>query len=226
MKNTLKQFFQYFMSTVQVVFAVLMIILVIFALFRAEMVQGWIDIIGVHIKSWGNWNYVVLFLTAMAESIPFIGAALPGINIIIMVGGFFILRQWDIFPYAVAIAMTGAICGNAFGYFMGKYGNRKMLSDYMNLVGIDVEKRNWLEDKVHKYGSWLIIGGKFHSLTRSFIPLLAGMHDFAGMKFWVANIIGSFLWAIVVLLFGIFFVENYVIILRNISYIFGAALII
>lgn len=70
----------------------------------------------------------------MAESFPFVGAVLPGINIIIMVSGFFIMRQWDIFPWAVLIAMSGAFIGNALGYFMGKYGNRKMLTDYMTVL--------------------------------------------------------------------------------------------
>lgn len=45
------------------------------------------------------------------------------------------------------------------------------------------------------------------------------MHDFAGMKFWIANLIGSLLWAVIIILFGIFFVTNYIIILKNMSFI-------
>lgn len=66
----------------------------------------------------------------MGESFPFVGAVLPGMNIIILVGGFFVAKNWEIFPLAALLAMTGACIGNALGYFMGKYGNPDTLKKY------------------------------------------------------------------------------------------------
>ena len=67
-----------------------------------------IDWIGARIVLLGKWNYLILFVTAMAESFPFVGAVLPGMNIMILVGGFFITKNWDIFPLAALLAMLGA----------------------------------------------------------------------------------------------------------------------
>lgn len=42
----------------------------------------------------------------MIESFPFVGVVVPGMNLMILVGGFFVARQWDIFPLAALLAMT------------------------------------------------------------------------------------------------------------------------
>lgn len=81
----------------------------------------------------------------MAESFPFVGAVLPGMNIMILVGGFFIARQWDIFPLAAGLAMAGACLGNALGYFMGKYGDKKQFNTYAKMFGAGPREMEWLE---------------------------------------------------------------------------------
>jgi membrane protein DedA with SNARE-associated domain len=66
----------------------------------------------------------------MAESFPFVGAVIPGMNMMILVGGFFVAKEWSIFPLAALLAMLGACLGNALGYFMGYYGNPETLKKY------------------------------------------------------------------------------------------------
>ncbi len=147
-------------------------------------------------------------------------------NIIILVGGFFVARQWDVFPVAAAIAMTGACLGNALGYFMGKYGNPDTLKKYGAYFGAGPVQLAWLERQIHKNGFWFIVGGKFHSLLRSFIPYIAGSHQMKGMRFWFANIVGSSIWAVAILLLGVFAVENYEIVLQYLNYIFLGAIFV
>lgn len=46
----------------------------------------------------------------------------------------------------------------------------------------------------------------------------------SGMRFWVANIFGSSLWAVSILLLGVFAVENYEVILQYLNYVFLAVI--
>lgn len=129
-KKKLQALLQYFLTALHILLVVLMVGIGLLSLFRHDIMRLGIDWMGVQIKSWGEWNYVILLVTAMAESFPFVGAVVPGMNIMILVGGFFVARQWDIFPLAALLAMIGACLGNALGYFMGKYGNPETLKKY------------------------------------------------------------------------------------------------
>lgn len=42
----------------------------------------------------------------------------------------------------------------------------------------------------------------------------------SGARFWLANIFGSSLWAVCILLLGVFAVENYEVILQYLNYVF------
>ena len=94
----------------------------------------------------------------MAESFPFLGAVLPGMNIMILVGGFFIAHQWDIFPFAAFLAMLGACTGNALGYFLGLYDGEKTIKQYGAWFGAGPKELAWLEKQIHKNGFWFIVG--------------------------------------------------------------------
>lgn len=41
----------------------------------------------------------------------------------------------------------------------------------------------------------------------------------SGRKFWIANIFGSSVWAVSILLIGVFAIENYEVILQYLSYV-------
>ena len=188
--------------------------------------KGVIDWAGIQIKSWWQWNYLILLITAMAESFPFIGAVLPGMNIMILVGWFFVAKNWSIFPFAAVLAMAGACSGNALGYFMGLYDGEKTIKKYGAWFWAGEQELSWLEKQIHKNGFWFIVGGKFHNLLRSFIPYIAGAHHMSGRKFWAANIFGASLWAVSVLLIGIFAVESYETVLQYFGYVFLAIILI
>lgn len=207
------------LRALHVVFLIIMIIGAFISLFRPDIIQWIIDWMGIQIQSWGKWNYIILLVTAMAESFPFIGAVLPGMNIMILVWWFFIAKNWEIFPAAAFLAMVGACGGNALWYFMGLYDGEKTLKKYGKWFGAGERELAWLEKQIHKNGFWFIVGGKFHNLLRSFIPYIAGAHGMSGRKFWIANIFGASVWAVSILLIGIFFVQSYEMVLQYLTYI-------
>lgn len=48
----------------------------------------------------------------------------------------------------------------------------------------------------------------------------------SGARFWLANIFGSSLWAVSILLIGVFAVENYEVILQYLNYVLLGAVVI
>lgn len=82
----IKTFFSRVLTIVHVISVILMVIIGLLSLFRPDLMRVAIEWMGMHIKAWGNWNYLILLFVAMGESFPFVGAVLPGMNIIILVG--------------------------------------------------------------------------------------------------------------------------------------------
>ncbi len=218
-RKNLKKILSAVITTLHVVLLVAMVVIGLLSLFRPDIMREIIDWMGIQIKSWGNWNYLILFLVAMIESFPFIGVVVPGMNLMILVGGFFVAKQWDIFPLAAALAMTWACLGNALGYFMGRYGNPDTMKKYGAFFWAGPRELAWLEKQMNKNWFWFIVAGKFHNLLRAFIPYIAGSHHMSGARFWAANIFGSSLWAVSILLVWVFAVENYEVILQYLNYI-------
>lgn len=218
-RTNIRKILNALITTLHVILFAAMVIIGLLSLFRPDIMRDIIDWMWVQIKSWWQWNYLILFLVAMIESFPFVGVVVPGMNLMILVGGFFVARQWDIFPLAALLAMTWACLGNALGYFMGRYGHPDTMKKYGAFFWAGPRELAWLEKQIHKNWFWFIVGGKFHNLLRAFIPYIAWAHKMAGVRFWLANIFGSSLWAVSILLVWVFAVENYEVILQYLNYI-------
>lgn len=162
----------------------------------------------------GNWNYLVAFLSACIESLPIVGTAVPGMNVMILVGGFW--GKEHIF-LTISLAALWAMLGNYIGYWIGKYYGKELIAKYGDWFWVGTTEAKILEKQIEKNGFWYIVLGKFHNLTRSFIPFIAGGSGMLEKNFWLYNMIGSCLWAICVNLLGIFFIGNYEVILDNIG---------
>lgn len=224
--NSLKNFLRITTITLHIIFLVLMLGIGILSFTSPEIIRTILDWMGEQIRSWGNWNYLILFLVAMIESFPFIGVVVPGMNVMILVGGFFVQRDMNVFLLSALIAMLGACIGNALGYMMGRMSGKELLQKYGLWIGLGPKELGFLERQVQKNGFWFIVGGKFHNLFRSFVPYLAAAQWLSGRNFWVANIFGSSLWAVCILLIGVFFVESYEVVLQYLSYVLIAVIVV
>ncbi len=88
MKKKMQNFAILLAKAITIGFTVLTFILVVITLVRPEWIESAINWIGELIKSLGNWNYLIAFLSACIESLPIIGTAVPGTNVMILIGGF------------------------------------------------------------------------------------------------------------------------------------------
>lgn len=165
----------------------------------------------------GNWNYGIIFLSAIIESIPIIGSAIPGTNIIVIIGGFWAKINTFQLILTIIFASVGSMIGNFIGFFLGKKFWKQIIENYGDWIGIGKTEQKIIENQIAKNGFWYIVLGKFNNLLRVFIPFIAGLGSMSNKKFWLYNSIGSIFWAVSLTLIGVFFIQNYEMILDNIG---------
>ena len=191
----MKIFLKYLIKVLMVAFAMLSITLLLIALFRPGWMKMAIEWIGTLVQSLGNWNYLVAFSSALIESFPIIGVLVPGMNIMILVGGF-----WGKYHlvFTIIAASLGAMIGNYTGYLLGQKYGKHIIAEYGEYIGLGKTEQKILENQIAKNGFWYIVLGKFHGTLRAFIPFIAGASDMTKKNFWIYNAIGSIVWAIVI----------------------------
>lgn len=145
------------------------------------------------ITTLGNWNYLIAFASACIESLPIIGTAVPGMNIMILVGGFWGKTHT---LFTILCAVIGAMLGNYLGYWIGKWYGHEIIEKYGDYIGLGRTEQKILSKQIEKNGFWYITLGKFHNFTRAFVPFIAGASGMKEYKFWIYNTVGSIIWAI------------------------------
>ncbi|MCD5382607.1 DedA family protein [Candidatus Gracilibacteria bacterium] len=212
------------------IFNILLILLTIFltfvALFKKERIENFIEGLKVQVEHLGMWNYVIAGSSAGIENIPVLGNMLPGQNILLLVGGFFGNVSVENVIYLIVIATIGGIIGNFIGFFLGKEYGEEFFKKYGIWIGIGKTEVKYLEKGIHKWGAWGIIIGKFHPITRAFLPFIAGSMKMTSAKFIIYNAIASFVYALVIVGIGVLFVQHYKVILDYLGHIMLGIIII
>lgn len=212
MKQTLKRIFILLAKIITFWFLILTFVIIGISLFHPEWIKDAIKWLGELIQVIGNWNYLIAFASACIESLPIIGTAVPGMNIMILVGGFWGKTH---LIGTIGLAILGAMLGNYLGYWIGKWYGKEIIHKYGDYFGLGLTEEKILHKQLEKNGFWYIVLGKFHNFTRAFIPFIAGSSGMTERKFWLYNMVGSIFWAISINLLWILFVDNYEAILDN-----------
>lgn len=158
-----------------------------------------------YIGTMGDFAYLLVFVAALAESLPVIGVFLPGTFILIFLGyssseGF--LNVW----LAIFVAALGAFIGELVGYCIGRYG-RSFLHEQMKwfkVAHIDAAQKYF-----HAHGGKSVFIGRFIGPIRSVISIVAGMSHMRASIFNFYNAIGAILWSVLYTLLGYFFGQEW-----------------
>ncbi|MET0678829.1 MAG: DedA family protein [Bradyrhizobium sp.] len=144
--------------------------------------------------------YLVLFLAALLEAIPVVGALVPGSTIILALsalvpGGE--LKLWAV----LAAAIAGAVIGDGSAYWTGHRSQRKILnawpmSRYPALVAQS-------EAFFNRWGVLAVLFARFVPPIRAFVPVTAGALGMAPPVFFGINIPAVFAWALAHVLPGV-----------------------
>ncbi|MGB7275262.1 MAG: DedA family protein [Geitlerinemataceae cyanobacterium] len=138
-----------------------------------------------------QYGYWAVFLGISLENA---GVPLPG-ETITLVGGFLAgsgeLDYWLVFGCAVG----GAVMGDNFGYWVGKWGGWPLLLRVGRLFRISEEQLLDVKTEFKDNAARAVFFGRFIALLRIFAGPLAGIAEMPYGKFLLCNTAGAVIWA-------------------------------
>lgn len=135
---------------------------------------------------------LAVFVLALSESLPVIGALVPGTAIILAVAGMAGLGYLPLIDVLLA-ACLGAIAGDAIAYLFGHHYREHALkiwplSRFPQMVTAS-------DAFFRKYGGTSILIARFTPGVRAFVPTMAGVSGMPMVRFFVANVTSAIVWA-------------------------------
>jgi len=136
--------------------------------------------------------YLTLFLAALLEAVPIVGAVIPGSTIIFalsaLVPGGELKLGW-----VLLAAIAGALLGDGSAFLLGYREQREILktwplSNYPRLVSQS-------EAFFNRWGTLAVFFARFVPPIRAFVPITAGALGMAPAMFYAVNIPAVLLWA-------------------------------
>jgi membrane protein DedA with SNARE-associated domain len=211
----LKKIWQKIIHFLNVLLIWISIILAIISIFKKEWIEAFIEWMKIVIEWLGFWNYIIAWFSSFIEAFPVLGVVVPGQNILLIVGWFFGNISYINLIYITLIATIWAILWNYVWYLLWKYFWDSFFRKYGLWFWIWLTEVKYLKKWIHKWWPWWIIVGKFHPMTRAFLPFIAGSMWMNSKKFMIYNIIGSCIRAFVIIILGVVFVEYYKVIIEH-----------
>ncbi len=136
--------------------------------------------------------YLAVLLLALSESIPVVGAVVPGTAIILAVSALVpsgIVTLWPL----LGAAFAGAVIGDGVSFWLGHRHHRAILGRWPLSRYPDLVARS--EDFFARHGDKSIFIARFTPGVRAFVPLVAGMLRMPVRRFYVANVLSALVWA-------------------------------
>lgn len=144
--------------------------------------------------------YLTLFLAALLEAVPVVGALVPGSTIILALsalvpGGE--LNLWGV----LASAIAGALIGDGTAYLAGHRSQREILNAWplANYPGVVAQSEAFF----NRWGTLAVFFARFVPPIRAFVPITAGALGMPPMKFYGVNIPAILVWALAHVLPGV-----------------------
>jgi membrane protein DedA with SNARE-associated domain len=160
-------------------------------------VVEWVDSF---IASVGPLAYLVLLLAAALE---YVIPPLPG-DTVVLLGGVYAVRGqqpwWGVFLAVVA----GSVLGAALTYGFGRYLRARMDArpDDKPLLGITPERLAAVQERVWRYGAWLLLFNRFMPGIRSLVFVAAGASHLPPVRTLVLGALSSAMHTAAVLALG------------------------
>jgi membrane-associated protein len=146
----------------------------------------------------------MLPLIIFSETGLMVGFFLPGDSMLFTAGALIGIGILDLNVFLLAaMFFVAAVVGNSTGYFIGKYGGRKLFKK----ADARFFKQKYLleaEKFYDQHGAKAIILAQFIPILRTFNPVATGISKIHYRKFIMFNIIGAFIWTIGFTLGGYF----------------------
>lgn len=147
-----------------------------------------------------QYGYWAVFIGITLENT---GIPIPGETITI-VGGFLAgsgeLGYWTVLGSAIA----GAVIGDNFGYWIGRFGGWPLLLKVGNFFNISSRKLEGVRTKFSKNADKAVFFGRFITLLRIFAGPIAGIAQMPYYRFLLCNLGGATVWALIMVTLSFF----------------------
>lgn len=138
-------------------------------------------------------GYLTLFLAALLEAVPVVGAVIPGSTVILALGA--LVPGGELrFEGVLAAAVAGALIGDGTAFWIGHRRQREILTagplaNYPKLVEES-------EGFFRRWGAPAVFFARFVPPIRAFVPITAGSLGMAPWKFYGVNVAAVLTWAL------------------------------
>lgn len=137
-----------------------------------------------------QYGYIVIFVGCMLEG-----------ETILILSGFAAFQGYLSFPLIIFFAVLGGTIGDQLFFFLGRYYGTALLNKYPR-INKQSARVNTL---IVNHQNSLIIGIRFMYGLRVAGPILLGMSKVSTWRFISLNVLGAFIWALVIGSIGYFF---------------------
>jgi membrane protein DedA with SNARE-associated domain len=152
------------------------------------------------------YGYWTIFFGVMLENA---GLLVPGETILLVAGYFAASRPQHFNIFRVMItAATGAVIGDNIGFWIGHTLGRAFLLKVGRFVFLTPKRLEHMENYFKSHGNKTILVARFITGLRVFAALLAGTSKMPWRVFFIYNVSGALLWAIVITLLGYLFGQS------------------
>lgn len=136
--------------------------------------------------------YLTLFLAALLEAVPVVGAVIPGSTVILALSALVPGGELK-FEGVLAAAILGALIGDGTAFWLGHRSQREILGawplvNYPKLIAQS-------EAFFHRWGTLAVFFARFVPPVRAFVPITAGSLGMAPWKFYGVNVAAILIWA-------------------------------
>lgn len=139
-----------------------------------------------------HYGYGIVTVLVLMESM---GIPVPAETCIIT-ASLYCLKTHHLAIEGVALAaIAGAIIGDNFGYLIGRHFGLPLLEKYGARVGLTSERLILGQYLFRHHGSAIVFLGRFVSVVRVFVAILAGACDMRWERFMLFNAMGGTVWA-------------------------------
>jgi membrane-associated protein len=155
-----------------------------------------------------HWGYLIIFVSAIAEALPVIGAFFPG-QVAVLLGGFFAQLGLLRLEAVIFVAASGAIVGDFVGYITGRKYGHDFIVRYGKYIFFNQEKYEKTRKLVNEHAGKALIIGRFSPFIRALAPFIAGISQVKITRFIIYDIIGGIVWAAVSVMLGYIFGQGF-----------------
>ena len=142
----------------------------------------------------------------------FVGALLEGETILVM-AGFAAQRGYLHLPTVIAVAFVGGFLGDQLFFFIGRRHGHRIVARFPAMA----QRVATVDGLLGRYHAPLIFGIRFMYGLRIVGPIALGMGSVAAGKFFIFNLLGALVWAILIAGAGFLFGQTLELVLNDIK---------